>query len=174
MDSVDHTSFVTAADLLRASTRHRVVQEIADRLAQAFGRPQADYPFRLGDLYGRSGEPVGISIGSDALYADQAGHIAWVRDNGVVQSTHNGEVVGRWGGGVLTGRDGRVLGVLELATSHLCPDDFAATSLRSSPRGVAANHGQGTRQPGPGTDELPAESIAEWSDADPASSIRGW
>lgn len=173
VDSVEHTSFVTPADLLRASTRHRVVHELADRLAQAFGRPRADYPFRMGELYGRSGEPIGISAGSDALYADQAGHIAWLREGGVVQRAHDGQPVGRWNDGVLTGPDGRVLAVLELATGHLCPDDFAATSLRASSRGVAAGYHHGQPEPAVIPDDLPA-AVSEWSDADPLSSIRGW
>lgn len=173
VDSVEHTSFVTPTDLLRASTRHPVVQELADRLAQAFGRPRADYPFRLGELYGRTGEPLGISAGTDGLYTDHAGHIAWIRQGGLVQRANDAQPVGRWHDGVLTGPDGRVLAVLELATGHLCPDDFAATSLRRSARGVAASYHQGNPEPPLQPDDLP-DGVAEWSDADPLLTIRGW
>jgi hypothetical protein len=173
VDAVEHTFFLTPAELLRASTRHRVVHEFADRLAQAFGRPGADYPFRMGELYGRSGESIGISAGTDALYGDQAGHIAWIREGGVVHRAHDGQPVGRWNDGVLTGSDGRVLAVLELATGHLCPDEFAAISLRASARGVAANFHQGHPEPAVIPDDLPA-AVPEWSDAQPLSSIRGW
>lgn len=173
VDAVERTVFVKPVELVRASTRHVVVRDFADRLAQAFGRPRALYPFRLGELYGRSGEPVTMSVATDAVYADQGGHIAWIQESGLVVAAHNGLAVGGWRDGVLTDLDGRVLGVLELAPGSACPDDFAATSLQRNPRGTAANFHQGDPQPTPGPAEVPTP-IAEWSDAEPLSSIRGW
>lgn len=173
VDSVERTTFVNSSELVRASGRHLVVRDFADRVAQAFGRRRAEYPFRLGELYGKLGAPLSMSVGTDAVYADQGGHIAWIRDDGLVVSTHSGGEVGSWYDGVLSALDGRVLGVVELAPAVACPDDFVAVSLRQDARGAAATHGQGQPQPSGQADEVTA-AIAEWSDADPLTSIRGW
>jgi len=173
VDFIGRSVFVNADELLRASSRHVITRDFADRLAQAFGVALAEYPFRMGELYGRTGEPLAMSVGSDAVYADQGGHIAWIKDPGVVVSTNNGHVVGRYEDGVLTDVDGRVLAVVELAPGAACPDGFAATTLRSDPRGVAAKYGQSAREPvGIAVDAEPPRR--EWSDADPLTTVRGW
>lgn len=124
------------SDIVRASGRHRIVKRFADRLYQAFGRAECEPMFHSGQLYGRDGVPISLSLAGSGLWSP--GHrtaSALIYDDQTVRHTRaDTEVIGHFIEGTIIDSSGDTLAVLELATGRACPSDFLPTRLAEDPR----------------------------------------
>lgn len=123
------------SDLRRAGARHRVVRQFADGLYQAFGLASCQPLFRSGQLYGRDGRPLQLSIAGSGVWSGHATAEAIVYDDGSIRRVRSGdEVVGHIAEGVIVDAAGDTLAVVEMAPGAGCPDDFLPSSLLDDPR----------------------------------------
>jgi hypothetical protein len=125
--------------LTRASVRHSLVREFADRLEAAFGRTGAKAMFTLGWLYGRSGF-LELSVAGGGIYDRQANRRGSVDQAGVITGSKP-EPVGFLKDGVILDSDGNAMAALEMATGAGLPDDFRLQAVVTSPLPVIP-HGQ--------------------------------
>ncbi len=156
---------VLLAQLVRASSRHGLVGEFADRLHQAFGLERAEIGITTGWLYGREGRPLEVSYHGRCLWDREGRVVGYVYENGLVESARDNRVlVGFLRDGALLDPDGRTMAVLEFATGHGVPDEFVHREMYPDPRArVRGDSGQPnpTNRPDPVPDPL-----GEWSDVD--------
>jgi hypothetical protein len=172
IDALEIEHMLGVGELQRASRRHLLCMRLADRVAQAGGYRQAQYPFRWGELYGRDGRPLNISVGEREVYADGA-YAATIHEGGLVVAGNTGQPVGTFVDGVLADDAGDVLGVLELAPGPACPDDFVGTELRIDPAGSAARIRNGSRDPFPLATQM-ALATGRWSAKNAITQVRGF
>lgn len=124
---------VLPAQLRRASVRHRVVRDFADRLHQAFGLPRAGAMFRYGWLYGPGGSFLGLSVTEGELRDVEGRRIGALDQEGVVRRDRDREVLGFVVDGVFLDEGGLAMAALEMATGSGLPDDFLVSELSRSP-----------------------------------------
>jgi Schlafen, AlbA_2 len=127
---------VLPSQLQRASIRHGLVQEFANRLYQAFGLRHAQVMFQTGWLFGPDGVPLGLSLLGRCLW-DSTGtwQRGWVYEGGLIENAANNQVIaGYLVGGAILDDQGRTMAVLELASGQGVPDDFVHRQVDDDPR----------------------------------------
>lgn len=152
-----------AHELARASVRHTLVRDFGDRLHQAFGLPRAEVLFRMGWLYGRDGNPLGLSIGGSGVWDQEGMRRGRVYQSGKIRTVSNDGVVAQCVDGVVSDQDGRVLAAVEMAPGTGQPDSFVPKTLTSAATYVV--HGGNPGEPLPDTDAVGLPSaLGEWSE----------
>jgi hypothetical protein len=112
-------------ELARASVRHRVMSDFADRLSQAFGSPRYDTLFQRGWLYRFDGRSTTLILRGGRLVTMQVGAAA-IDKAGAMRNPSTGEVCGYAHDGAVIDLNGDALAVTEFAIGAGCPDGFVA------------------------------------------------
>lgn len=148
-------------ELGRASVRHRLVRDFADRLHQAFGAMRAGPMFRCGWLYGPDGSYTGFSLTGGEIRDELGYRKATVHEDGVIRSdlTSNSPVAFVVDGVVLD-LEGKAMAALEMSTGAGLPDNFLVRRpLDDRPPSSVGCHGSLF----PATGHPPPDFLGQWS-----------
>ena len=170
IDSIGMRREVLAADLRRASIRHGLVVEMANRVRQAYGFSRAELALTTGKLYGRDGTLVGLAVHGSFLWDVEGRPVAIIFDNGRVDDPARGSLVGFIREGVLLDEEGRTMALLEFGTGAGVPDDFLHRQFPDDPRARTAGDSGSPGSDPRATD--PPDPTGEWSPLDLGERLR--
>lgn len=166
--------------LTSAPLRHRLVRDFIDRLTLAFGQADKIVPFDKGPLYGVGGQPLGMTLAGDRIYAANRRYqdIVFYAD-GSLRVSHNSSVAAFVRDGVIIDRNGDAVAVTELACGAGCPDDFVKAAsgddawghVPSGPLGVPSDATTPVKRPEP-TRQWSPSTLAETIEIAQAEPLR--
>lgn len=165
VEKIAVTREVLPNELVHAGSRHALVLDFADRFAQAYGVPRATPLFRSGQLYGSTGELLGVGIAGNGVWGEshRQPRLAVVYDDGTIRNADSQAVViGFFTGGVVLDENGDVMAVLEMAPGPACPGDFLPLRLPDNPHAPVPGDDPGTPYETPERLELPP-ATGRWS-----------